>query len=431
VPVIQKERTKPCEVSLEIEVEPELVSKAVDEAYREAGKTAEVPGFRKGKAPRAVLERYVPEERVLARAVDKLVQPAYERALEETGIKPFGDAEYEVVHLRDAEPFVFRAKVPLEPTVKLGNYVGIEVERLARQVSDEDVEHEIDVLRERSAQVENVRPVQKGDLVIVRLTEPDGETRETIIEAGKNLESFDAGLIGMNAGETKTIELVYPKDYEDAELAGTTGRVTVTVSDIKERRVPELTDEFVRQMTEEFDEKIETVEELRRRIRSIMERSAAELADREVKSKIVEKVVENSEICFPDSMLDREVARRLQNLLGELESRKLTLEDYLKATERTFEELRSQIERSAERDLRINLALFEVIKQEKIEVSDEEVEAEVARIAQKSGRPVESLNAYLDKTGGRQDIRSRLLRRKVLDFLVHASNIKHVGRAKS
>ena len=429
VAVTQQEQTKPCEMSLEIEVEPEVVSKAFDEAYVEVGRNTEVPGFRKGKAPRAILERHVSEERVKERAADKLVKPAYEQALEQAGIEPFGTAEYEVVRLADAEPFVFKARVPLPPSVELGEYVGVEVERLVPQVSDEEVDRELEEIRQRSAEVENVesRPIRRGDLAVIRLTERDGDPGEKAVEVGRNLPSFDEGLVGMSAGETKTIELLYPEDYEDRVLAGTSSWVTVTVIGIKERHVPELTDEFVRQITENSDDKIGTVRELKDKIRSAMEEAASELADRQVEAKIVEKVVERSKICFPEAMLDHEVAHRLQDLLRDLESRKRTLEEYLESTGASFEQLRSRVEKSAERDLRASLVIGEIGRREDVRVSDEDVEAEVGKIAQESNLVRESFNAYLDKTDGRQAIRGRLLRRKVLDFLVHASNINNVG----
>lgn len=433
MPVTQQEQTKVCEVSLEIEVEPGLVRSAIDEAYKEAGATTAVPGFRKGKAPRAVLERYVSEERVLARAADKLAQSAYERALEETGIKPFGEAEYEVVQLRDAEPFVFKAKVPLEPTVELGDYVGVEAERLVRQVPDEEVEEQVRSLAERRAEVSNVegRPVQQGDLVVATVTEPDGETRESVFEVGKNLPSFDEGLIGMEIGQTKTVQLEYPEDFEDRTLAGRSDSVTVTVSSIKERHVPELTDEFVRQLNIGEEPKPQTVDELRSRVRTVLQTAADVVADQTVESEIVHKIVECSKVCFPDAMVEHEVAHRLSELVEELGSKKLRIEDYLRAEGTTFEELRSRIEQRVRTDLKATLVLLEVAKRESIEVTNEEVEEEISKLARESKVPAESVKAYLDKTGGRRRIEGRLLRRKVLDFLVHASNITHVGRAAS
>lgn len=433
MPVTQQEQTKPCEVSLEIEVEQDKVSKAVDEAYREAGRRTAIPGFRKGKAPRPILERHISEEWVLERAAEKLLWPEYQKAVEEVGIAPFAEPSIELIHIADAEPLKFKAKVPLPPTVELGKYAGIEAERLTQKVSDEDVDREIQGIRDRFAKVENIegRPVQSGDLVIVEMTEPGGETRETIVEAGSNLPSFDEGIIGMNAGETKTIELTYPEDYEEKDLAGTKSEMVVTVKDIKGRTVPELTDEFVREIAQKSGEKLESVEELKNKIRSNLEQSAADLADRKVESEVVDKVAENAQVCFPEVMLDHDVAHRLQDLISELKSRNMTLDDYLESTGRSFEQLRSEIERSAERDLKTSLVLGEIAEKEKIEVSDEELEAEVAKIAESSGQPKESIDAYLDKTDGKSAIRNRLLTRKVLDFLVNASNIKSIGRSAS
>ncbi|MEN6370508.1 MAG: trigger factor [Armatimonadota bacterium] len=433
MPITQKEQVSPCEISLEIEVDSDAVKKAFDKAYKEAGKHTQVPGFRKGKAPRAILEKFVSEEHIKEHAAEELVYPAYEEALKEAEIEPFAAAEYEVVQLEDAEPFKFKAKIPLPPAVELGNYKGVEVERFSRQVSDEDVDQEIETLRQRSAKVENVegRPVQMGDLAIITLTEPDGESRETVVEAGRNLPSFDEGLVGMNKDETKSIELVYPDDYEEKELAGTKSVSTVTIKDIKERHLPELNDDFVKEVTKGSPEKIETVQALKDKIRSKMEEAASELADKETQSKIVDKVVEASKIDFPEVMLHHEVSHRLKDLVGDLKSRDLTLDDYLDGTGRTFEELQSRMEESAAKDIRVSLVLSEIAEKEKIEATDEDVEEEITKMAEESGYPRESVAAYVDRTESKDALKNRILRRKVLDFLVDASNTKSVGQKKS
>jgi trigger factor len=214
----------------------------------------------------------------------------------------------------------------------------------------------------------------------------------------------------MEKGDTKTIEIAYPEDYEDKDLAGTTSTVVVTVNDIKSREVPEMTDELVKQISEGSEEKIETVGELKEKIKTAMEKAASDVADRQVEQNIVEKVIEGAEINFPEAMVREEVQHRFQDLLSELKSRKMTIEEYLEATGRTFEQLTSQLESASERDIKVNLVLYEVAKAENIEVTDEDVEAEIEKMAQESGMPVESIKAYMDKTGGRSSIESRLLR---------------------
>jgi trigger factor len=429
VPVTQQEQTKPCELSLEIEVEQAAVAKAFSDAYKEIGEHTNVPGFRKGKAPRAILEKYVSEERVIEHAANKLVPPAYEKAIEEAGVQPFGDAEYEVIHLADREPFKFRATVPLPPSVELGEYVGLKVDRVTSSVGEEDVDREIERILTRMAKNEPVeRPVQSGDLLVVHLAEPGGEAKETFIEVGKNLPSFDEGLVGMNKAETKTIDLVYPDDYEDKNLAGGSSHVTVTVGDIRERQIPEMNDELVKQISEGSDDKLETVEDLRKYIRTAMEKAASDLADRQVESKLIETIIEGSTICFPESMRDHEVAHRLQDLIQDLDQKKFTLEDYLVATDKTFEEVRASVEASAIRDIEANLVVDEIAKKQNIEVSDGEIDAEIEKMAREAGHPVESVRAYLDRTDGKHAVEHRVERNKVLDFLVHASNIKNVGQ---
>jgi trigger factor len=232
----------------------------------------------------------------------------------------------------------------------------------------------------------------------------------------------------MNKGETKSIELAYPEDHEDKEMAGQTSRVTVTVGDIKERQIPELDDDFVKAISEKSEEKIETVDQLKDKIRSAMEQAANDLADRQVESSLIEKIVEGSKVCFPDAMVEHEMEHRREDLLSELKSKNLTVEQYLEATGKTIEEIESSMKATVERDLRVSLVLDQISETEKIEVSDEEVEAEITKMAEESGYPRESVAAYVDKTDSKDSIRNRLLRRKVLDFLVQASNINNVGR---
>lgn len=437
---VAQEQVGPCEVDLRIEIDADEVESAIDESYRELAKHAKIPGFRPGKAPREIVERFIGEERVKDRAADKLIQPAYSEALKQTDIDPWAPADVELVEFERGKPLVFKAKVPLAPKVELGEYVGLEIERKLQKVTDEMVEQEIKDLLERAARLEPVtdRPAQSGDTVVVDMTDedkPGEEPNRQVATIGQNLPDFDNGLTGMSVGEEKSIQITYPDDHQAEELRGTSRTFRVKLAEIYERKLPELTDEWVK---ENFGAKVaegeqppaddvDTVDKLRAKIRQVLEKSAASAADAEVRDKIVEKLVENSKIDFPEVMVTERVDERLNETIEALKKRKVTLDDYLKHLGKSLEELRAEFAEDAKEALRANLAIYEVVEKENIKVEDADVEAEVKAVAEARNVPVESIKAYLDSTGGLTGIRYRLLRKKALDFLVAASNIKNVG----
>lgn len=434
---VTQEQINPCEIELQIEVEAEKVDSAIEESYREFARVTTVPGFRKGKAPRVILERYINEEKVKEHAADKLIRPAYTQALEDAKIDPFAPADVEMVKFERGEPLVFKAKVPLPPVIELGEYVGLNVTRKVTPVTDEQVDKEVTSWLERYAEYTDVtdRPVQEGDTILVELkneNEPDREPTRNVAEVGKNLPDFDKGVVGMQVGEEKVIEITYPEDFDAEELRGQTIPFKVTVVEIHEKKIPELTDEWVKDKfapkTEEGEEPpadvVDSVEKLRARVRSAMEKAAQDVADMEVRNDLMKKIIENSKVNFPDVMVQEKVAERFHDLTDELKRRKVTLDEYLAHTNTTLQDLREQYEEEARRTLTSALVLREVIDKQGIEVQEEDVEAEIKSMADDRGVPVETMKAYIEATEGDQGIRNRILHKKVMDFLVNASNIK-------
>ncbi len=441
--LVKQEQTSPCEVELKVEVDAEKVGSAVDATYAEFGKRVNIPGFRKGKAPRPILERYIDEEKVKDHVADKLLEPAFKEALEESRLEPYAPADVHLEKFDFGEPLLFTAKVPLRPVVELGEYIGLEIERTLREVKDEDVDAEIQQMLDRHAQrsVVTGRPVQAGDILRVEISDDDkpGEApTRNVAEVGDNLPDFDAGLIGMNADEEKVIQVTYPEDFQAEDLRGKTVPLRTKLIEIQEKKVPELTDEWVKdtfshepEEGQEPDEGVvDTVDKLRAAIRKEMERAASDVADAEVRNKLIDKVVDSSTVSFPQFMLKDTVKDQVQEMTRDLKKRKLTLDDYMKHRKITAEELQSELEESASETLNSLLVLREIAEKENIGVNDEDVDAEVAYRARKLNMPVESVEAVLDRTDGRRDIRNRILHKKLVDFLVHASNIKNVGHRK-
>jgi trigger factor len=442
--LVKQEELNPCEVELEVEVDVEKVKSAIDSTYDDIAKETTVPGFRKGKAPRVVLRNYLDPDKVMSRAREGLLREAYSEALEESKLEPYGPADLHDVKFEDGEPLKFKAKVPLQPRVEIGQYIGLEIERPLHEVTDEEVDKQVEALREREAEWSPVsdRAIKEGDAATVKLSREDGEGESeqppirVIVDEG-TLPEFREGLVGMKTGDTKTIEVTYPEDYGAEELRGQTRKWNVEVVSVEEKNLPELTDEWVKATyggeetpgAEGGDdaERIDTVEKLKARIRSGMERGAMEEADQAVRDAVVEKVIKGSTICFPEFMVDESVDVRLRELAESLSQRKLTVEDYLKHTNQTVEQIQERYKEESRNYLELLLAFREIVEKEKIEVTDEDFNAELEAAAQQRGTTPEAMRAYVEKSNSEESIRNRILRKKVVDFLVHASNIKNVG----
>ena len=438
--LVKQDQISPCEVEFEIEIEADKVASAFDDTYTELGKTVAIPGFRKGKAPRQVLQSFLDEQRVRRNVADRLIARAYDEAIDEAKVEPFRAADVELVKFEPGSPMVFKVKVPLAPTVELGEYVGLEIERKAPPVTDEDVQAEIDQLIDDRTPYEPVtdRELREGDVARVefkREDRPDKEpTRETV-RVGDNLPDFDKGLVGMQIGDEKAIGVTYPDDFGDEELRGQSVSILTTLHEIHTRQLPELTDEWVKQSfapePEEGEEPnpdpVETVEKLKAVVRAALEKSAQAYADEMVRGQVVDKVVSGSTVCFPEVMVEEAVDGRLADLHESLKQRKVTLEDYVRHTNETLDQVRERFADEFRKLLTATLVFREIMEKENIEVEEDDIKAEIREMARERRVPVESMTAYVESTDSGELVKSRVRRKKVVDFLVHASNIKNVG----
>ncbi|MHB9037186.1 MAG: trigger factor [Armatimonadota bacterium] len=438
--LVKQEQVSPCEVELQIQVDAEKVDAAVDDTYAELGKVTNIPGFRKGKAPRMILERVLDEERVKDRVADKLLKSAYIEALEESKLDPFAPADVDIVKFELGEPLEFKAVVPLAPKIELGDYKGIKVERKVEKVTDDAVEKELQGILERHAEYPEIhdREAREGDVVRIEMKEedePEAEAKPQVIVVSDALPGMKEGLPGMNPGDEKVIEVTYPEDHEPEEYAGKTCRWIVKMGEIHEKKVPELNDEWVKtnfapeseDAAESEEEKVDTVEKLRAKIKSLMEESAEQAADTEVRNKVVDKVIENAKADFPGVMVAEGIEERMETLAEQLKKRQLGVDDYLKYRSCTLEELRAEYDQEARRELKSSLVLGEIVSKEDLKIEEADVEAELQSMASENRVPVETIKAYLDRTKGMTGLRNRILTKKVVDFLFQGSNIKNVG----
>jgi len=420
---VTKEALEPCQAVLTIEVESDKVVVAVDRAYREYGKYVSVPGFRKGKAPLSFVKQRVPEADVRQRTAELLVEPAYAAAIEQEAVEPFAQPKLELVQLdMTATPFIFKAIVPLRPEVELGTYTGLTVERPKYELTDENVETQLQRMRERAADYPVVeRPAQMGDLVVADLSalvdiKPEAaEARPTMIEIGAdNIPGFDDQLLGISKGEEKTFVLTYPADYPDADLAGVEAEFTISVNEIHEKKIPELDDELAQKLS---NGRYQTVDELRREMRVDMEKSLIASAESETDSKLIDQILANSTVKYPPVLVESEVEDDIKELMGRLEQQSVTVPEYLERIGKTQDQLVSEITNAAAKRIEIGLLLGKVSEAENLTLADDDLNAVLAERAQEERTSPAAIRAMLESNGGMDALRNRAQAKKVLDFL--------------
>lgn len=414
---VSVERIPQSQALLHVEASPEEMERSLDRAYRNLVKQVTVPGFRKGKAPRNMLERHLGRDRLLREAIEILIPELYQAALDEHKIEPIGEPDIEVV---TREPLVFKAIVPLEPSVDLGDYRSIRVQREEVQVKDEDVDALLEELRYRYAVHEPVeRPIQAGDIVRadVRIVidgkevfrEEDAQFR---LRKGATvlLPGFADGVAGMAKGETKEIPVSVPEG--ERPLSGKSGTATVTVKEVKEERLPELTDDFAREVGEGF----ESLAALRERLRSdLRERLEAE-AEADYREKAVSALVEKAPVIeFPPLLVDREIERLIHD---QAHASGMDVEGYLQMIKRSGEQIVKELTPSATERVRRALAVEHLAEKENIQVTNEDIDAEIESLVASSGQSAEEIRKVLSTGGGRASVARSLFVRKTVDRLV-------------
>ena len=420
---VTKEPLDPCQVALTIEVETDTVVQAVDKAYREYAKYVSVPGFRKGKAPLSFVKQRVPETDVRQRAAELLVEPAYAAAIKQEEIEPFAQPKLELMQLEFKEkPFIFKAIVPLRPEVELGPYTGLTVEKNKYELSDDNVETQMQRMRERAAEYPVVeRPVQMGDLVVAELSalvdsRPEAaDMRPTMIEVGAdNIPGFDDQLLGMEKEEEKTFTLTYPETYPDTELANEEAEFTVKINEIHEKKIPELDDELAQKLS---SGRYQTVGEFRTELKADMEKSLVANAESEADSKLIDQIIAGSTIKYPPVLVEAEVDDEVKALLARLQQQHVEIDDYLQQLGKTREQLVSEFTEGAKKRIEIGLLLGKVADTEKLLLTDSDVEAALSERATEERTSPAAVRAMLETNNGMDALRNRAQAKKVLDFL--------------
>ena len=412
---VTRERLPESRVVLDIEVDSERLEKSIDAAYKRVSKNARIPGFRPGKAPRQIVERMVGREGLIREALDELVPDAYGQALEQEDVHPVAQPELEIIEL---DPVRFKATIPVQPTVELNDYRSVRVEREPVEVTDEMVAEQLEMLRQRFAtQVPVERPIQWDDVVIGDVVasvedEPFVEDRdaEFTVREGQTLlvEGLAEAFIGMSRDEEKEIDLDLPEEFPIERLQGKTAHFVLTVKDVKEEQLPELDDDFAQEVNaDEFP----TLDALKERIRNDIEEQMNRAADSKLQQEAIDKMVEIATLEFPRVMVDREVDELVRENLGNDRDRYM---DYLTRIGQSEEEYRASMEEAAETRVKRSLVLLHLSEAESIEVSDEEIEAELDKLVEPAGEEAPKLREMFSTEEGKGTIRRNLLSEKTL-----------------
>lgn len=423
---VKWEKTEGNQGILTIEVDAEKVNEGLDAAFKKVVKQVSVPGFRKGKMPRSMFEKRFGVEALYQDAIDILLPEAYASAIEETGIEPVDRPEIDVEQIEKGKALILKATVTVKPEVKLGEYKGLEVEKFDTEVTDEEVANELKTLQERHAElVIKEDAAVEGDTVVmdfegfvddVAFEGGQAENYSLELGSGQFIPGFEDQLVGTAAGEEKDVEVTFPEDYHAAELAGKKAVFKVKLHEVKGKELPELDDEFAK----DADDEVETLDALKAKIRTRLEESKKHDAEHHVRDNVVEKAAANAEVDVPEVMVTNEVDRMLQEFEQRLQMQGMNLELYFQFSGQDEAALREQMKEEAANRVRMNLTLEAIAKEENIEVSPEEVDAELNKMAEMYNMTVENIAAAL---GSLEGLRADIQVRKAVELLVENSKI--------
>lgn len=431
---VTKEKVENSQAFLTVELDSAEVGESMEEAYRRLAKSTRVPGFRKGKVPRAVLESYLGKGTILEDALNELVPKAYEQAIKEQEIKAFAQGRVEVTQF---DPVIFKATVPLPPTVTLGDYRNIRLTPMTLEVTEEMVDSVMEQLLHQHATWEPVaRPVALKDLVNFDIESTvEGESFISQKEASFQvvgdsifpLPGFAEQLVGMKQGETKEFKIKFPSDYAQSELADKEAEFKVVLHEIKQEILPEPTDELAK----EIDPNCDNFDSLRENVTTSLKHQADERARAEFETQVVEEVVKISQAEFPPIMVDVEIDRMIQEQVKQWEKEGTNLEGYLKSVNKNEGELRDELKPVAARQVTWSLVVDKVTEEEKIEVSDAEIDAEIETVLKGVPENNEKLKEALNTPRSRDSLRQMLLTRQTIQRLVDIANTPVVTEEKA
>ncbi len=427
------EKTKNAnEVKLEITIEAEKFENAIKKVYFQSAKYFNIPGFRKGKAPQNIVERYYGKEIFYEDAFNEVVPEEYEKALEENKIEAVSRPKIDIVKMEKGQDLVFTAIVSTKPEVELGKYKGIEIEKVEYNVSKEAIDSEIKSMQEKNARMITVddRAVENGDIATIDFegfvdgVAFDGgkaEGHDLEIGSGSFIPGFEDQVIGMNIDEEKDIKVTFPKEYFSKDLAGKEATFKVKLHAIKKKEMPKLDDEFAKDVSE-FD----TLKELENSVKEKLEKQMQDKAKYEKEQAIMKAICDNSKIDIPEGMIELEVDNMIKDMEQRMSYQGLKLEQYLKMLNKTEAEFRKESEPQAIEAIKSRLVLEAIAAKEDIKATEKEVTEKIKEMAKNYGRNEEDL---LKNENVKKYIEEGIVNEKTIDLLIE--NVKETKKSKA
>ncbi|MCI6159190.1 MAG: trigger factor [Selenomonadaceae bacterium] len=414
------------QVTLTITVEAKDVDKAIERACKRLSNRVNIPGFRKGKAPRLIVERHLGKDYVLNDAFEYDLAPkSYSKALEDEKIEPVTRPETDVVTLEEGKDLVFKVTVTKRPEVKLGAYKDLKVEKNVKKITDEDVDAQVKALADRQSKMVEApegAAVKDGDFTTLDFKGfvdgeafEGGEGKDYPLQIGSHsfIPGFEDQLVGAKIGEEKDVNVTFPEDYHEEKLAGKAAVFKCTIRSIKEKQLPEINDELAKKVS-----KFDTLDALKADIRKNLEENAERTAENEQRQKAIDMATDNTTVDIPPVMIDNRVTAMIQEMAMRLESQGLKLEQYLQYAGTDIAKIREDYRETAEKNVKTDLMLEEVAKAENIKVEDADLNAEVAGMAAAYGATPQQVAKIIREQNRIGDLAATVLRRKTAQFII-------------
>ena len=410
---VQVENLEKNMAKLTIEVPAEELEKAIESAYQKQKKQISVPGFRKGKVPRAMIEKMYGAGVFYEDAANTLMQQNYPSAVDESGIDIVSRPTVDVVQIEKGKPFIFTAEVAVKPEVTLGKYMGVTVTKIDTTVTDEEVDAALEQERNNNARTVTVtdRPVAEGDTAVIDF---EGFVDGVAFEGGKGenhpleigshtfIDTFEDQLVGKNAGDEVEVNVTFPEQYQAAELAGKPALFKVKIHEVKAKELPELNDEFA-QDASEFD----TLEEYKADLKKHLEEQKENDAKRTKEDEAIQKIIDKSSMDIPEAMLDTQCENMINEFAQRIAQSGLSMEQYMQFSGLTLDKLKEQVRPEAETRIKSSLVLEQIAKEENIEITDADVDAEIEKMATMYNMEADKLKEYMgedEKENMKQDL---------------------------
>ena len=413
------------EGKLTFEIAPEQVKEGLDIAFNRVKKSLNVPGFRKGKVPRQIFNKMYGEEALYQDALNAVLPAAYEAAIKETDIKPVAQPEIDVESMEKESAWVLTAKVTVQPEVELGQYKDLEVTKQNTEVTDEDVDAELKRRQQQQAELvlKEDAPAENGDTVVIDFEgKVDGEAfdggsaQNHSLELGSNtfIPGFEDQLVGHKAGETVEVKVTFPEDYQAEDLQGKDAVFEVTIHEVKTKELPELDDDFAK----DVDEEVDSLEELKAKVKDRLKEQKVAAAREAIQNEALDLAVENAKIGdIPQAMIDDDVQRQIDQYMAGMQQQGISPDMYFKLTGTSEDDLRKQFAEGSERRVKTNLVLEAIVAKEEIDPSEEEIQAEIKKLADQYKMDEKQVRAALTDTMLKHDIAIR----KVVDEITDSA----------